>query len=241
MALGIEQVRSVFDLWAPTYDDTVTAGEWGFEHYDDGLEWVCQKLEQLMPGGRVIDLGCGTGVLAESLQRRSLFIEYLGVDISPKMLQIARAKVPSATFLQADLRDQGFWGRYLDPDRRCAVVSNYALHHVNDEDKILVIERAFSASERQDLLFLIVDYAFLDAGERDRTLNEHMIRGNDCILEEVGAEYYANLSVMKQAVSRRYLDISLEKNGNWDWRIALRRRSNHVFPPGLLHRESSFG
>lgn len=48
-------------------------------------------------GTSVIDVGCGTGLVAEELQRRGCTVT--GVDISPAMLEHARAGVPGGTFV----------------------------------------------------------------------------------------------------------------------------------------------
>lgn len=52
-------------------------------------------------GSRVLELGCGTGELLDSLQP-----SYgLGIDFSPKMLELARAKYPNLSFVEADASD----------------------------------------------------------------------------------------------------------------------------------------
>src|SRR5580658_8517170 len=62
-------------------------------------------------GGRVIDLGCGTGELTVELHRRVHAAETVGVDSSPDML----AQVPSVdgvSFRPGDLsafEDTGAW------------------------------------------------------------------------------------------------------------------------------------
>jgi SAM-dependent methyltransferase len=47
--------------------------------------------------GRITDLGCGAGVLAEMLQRRGY--EVWGVDASRAMVRLARERVPNARFV----------------------------------------------------------------------------------------------------------------------------------------------
>jgi SAM-dependent methyltransferase len=47
--------------------------------------------------GRVIDLGCGSGIWAEQLLREGY--EVLGIDISPAMIAIAKRRAPRAEFL----------------------------------------------------------------------------------------------------------------------------------------------
>jgi SAM-dependent methyltransferase len=49
--------------------------------------------------GRVVDLGCGSGIWAEALAQAGY--EALGYDISPAMIAIARRRVPSAQFRRA--------------------------------------------------------------------------------------------------------------------------------------------
>jgi SAM-dependent methyltransferase len=60
-------------------------------------------------GGRVLDLGCGTGNVTAALERRGL--DVVGVDASPAMLEVARAKV-RAPLIRGDMRDVELPGRF---------------------------------------------------------------------------------------------------------------------------------
>ena len=60
-------------------------------------------------GGRVLDLGCGTGNVTAALERRGL--EVIGVDASTAMLEVARGKV-SAPLIRGDMRDARLPGRF---------------------------------------------------------------------------------------------------------------------------------
>lgn len=51
---------------------------------------------------RIVEIGCGTGWLAEQLAGHS---SYLGLDLSPKAIEEARARVPGARFSAADIHD----------------------------------------------------------------------------------------------------------------------------------------
>lgn len=61
----------------------------------------------LIPAGKLIDLGCGTGRLIEEFIQRGY--DCTGVDLSEKMLTVAREKFqsydPSPTWIQANLVD----------------------------------------------------------------------------------------------------------------------------------------
>jgi len=53
--------------------------------------------------GRVIDLGCGSGILAQRVQAAGF--EVLGFDISPAMIALCRKRVPGARFTAASFVD----------------------------------------------------------------------------------------------------------------------------------------
>jgi len=80
--------------------------------------------DELIPAGAdVLELGCGAGVpvTATIAVGRNL----TGVDISAVQIGLARANVPSATFVLADVTTLGF-----DPATFDAVVAFYSLTHV---------------------------------------------------------------------------------------------------------------
>jgi SAM-dependent methyltransferase len=54
-----------------------------------------------LTAGTVVDLGCGSGILAELLVRRGF--EVLGVDVSQEMLAIASRRAPGARFVRGSL------------------------------------------------------------------------------------------------------------------------------------------
>jgi SAM-dependent methyltransferase len=52
---------------------------------------------------RILDFGCGFGDLYGYAAKHKLPVDYVGVDINPDLVQVARDRYPSATFLNADL------------------------------------------------------------------------------------------------------------------------------------------
>src|SRR5215831_3965456 len=52
--------------------------------------------------GLIVDLGCGSGILAEALL--SAGYEVLGVDASPAMIRLARRQAPRGRFVTESLR-----------------------------------------------------------------------------------------------------------------------------------------
>lgn len=59
----------------------------------------------------VIEIGCGTGKLSEPFLKTG--IEYTGLDLGEKMLNIARANHPSAVFIKRNMRNFILPQKYL--------------------------------------------------------------------------------------------------------------------------------
>ena len=114
----------------------------------------------------VLDLCCGTGLLAGQALGRGLAVT--GVDLSPHMLAVARAKRPGAQYILADasalpLPDNGFGGAAI----------SFALH-----EKPLSTARAILAEARRvvrpDGFILVADY--LPPGPGQSWLTGRVIR-----------------------------------------------------------------
>jgi SAM-dependent methyltransferase len=75
------------------------------------------------PGMRVLDVACGPGYVSEAVQAAGA--RPIGVDFSPEMLRIARARCPEIEFRHGDAQRLDF-----DDEQFDAVVMNFGLLHV---------------------------------------------------------------------------------------------------------------
>jgi 2-polyprenyl-3-methyl-5-hydroxy-6-metoxy-1,4-benzoquinol methylase len=82
--------------------------------FTKGTRQECDALVDalaLVPGMRVLDVGCGPGRHAHELARRGIVVH--GVDISERFIEIARSTAPvGATFERADARSLAFNGEF---------------------------------------------------------------------------------------------------------------------------------
>lgn len=85
-------VAGLFDGYASGFDRHLVdkLAYRGPEIIVSALQTVMQRDSRAVHFARVLDLGCGTGLLAEALQGKAGEID--GVDLSPGMLEVARAK-----------------------------------------------------------------------------------------------------------------------------------------------------
>jgi len=70
--------------------------------YDESYREFCD----LLPAGRprVLDAACGPGNVSRYLMSRRPDLDLLGIDLAPRMVEVAREAVPSARFLVHDCR-----------------------------------------------------------------------------------------------------------------------------------------
>ncbi|CAJ38262.1 class I SAM-dependent methyltransferase [Methanocella arvoryzae] len=58
-----------------------------------------------LDGCSILDVGCGFGDLYGFLVGRGLKVDYTGIDINPKFIEIARREYPGARFIAGDFDD----------------------------------------------------------------------------------------------------------------------------------------
>jgi ubiquinone/menaquinone biosynthesis C-methylase UbiE len=89
---------------AAAYDAIGIRYDEAFPHKEGQIACVDQLLANLRRGARVLDVGCGTG-LPTARQLADADLQVTCIDISPRMLDVARGTVPEARFLQLDMVD----------------------------------------------------------------------------------------------------------------------------------------
>jgi len=92
------------------------------------------ELARIAPGHDVLDLGCGTGTLALLVKETCPGAHVVGLDIDPRILEIARRKVERA---RADVRlEQGSaTAPPLPPASFDRVLTTLMLHHLTTPQK----------------------------------------------------------------------------------------------------------
>ncbi|MBI5533683.1 MAG: class I SAM-dependent methyltransferase [Deltaproteobacteria bacterium] len=118
--------RTFYDLVSDVYEEADGRRDERLGRY---LDRQLGRVASACGAGRVLDLGCGTGFVASRAVR--LFHQVDGVDISPKVLEKARASVPGATFHTAEADGLPFESGSFD-----AVVAVAFLHHVADHTPV---------------------------------------------------------------------------------------------------------
>jgi len=111
-----------YDSFAGFYDDIMLAG---YYDYDEQIQQLCRLIPR---GSRVLELGVGTGLLAEKLV--DFGYEVAGVDHTAEMIELARERLgPSADLFRADVRKMNLPRKY-----ECAISNGGVWYGVSDKD-----------------------------------------------------------------------------------------------------------
>ena len=87
------------------------------------------RLSGLPRGARVADLGCGSGVFTELLRRQGF--QSVGLDISPKLIELGRRKYPGLELIEGDAENLPFENASLD-----GVLLSGLVHHFPDPRRL---------------------------------------------------------------------------------------------------------
>lgn len=87
------------------------------------------RLGELKAGARIADLGCGSGAFTVLLRERDF--APVGLDISPKLIALAREKFAGIEFMEGDAENLPFADASLD-----AVLLSGLIHHFPDPRRL---------------------------------------------------------------------------------------------------------
>jgi demethylmenaquinone methyltransferase/2-methoxy-6-polyprenyl-1,4-benzoquinol methylase len=119
-----EFVDRLFDKGAKHYDAVV---DWGFLRSGGSYRRWVQERHGLKPGHHLLDVACGTGLVAvESAKILGTAENITCLDPSEGMLSVARSKLP-ARFVQGRAESMPFADNSFD-----FLTMGYALRHVSD-------------------------------------------------------------------------------------------------------------
>lgn len=93
----------------------------------------------LLPGHRVVDVGCGTATLAIQLKRACSEADVLGLDADPKVLELARSKI-AAQSLDIELHQGLAWELPVEAGSLDRVVSSLVFHHLDRDAKLRTLQ-----------------------------------------------------------------------------------------------------
>ncbi len=137
----------------------------------------------LSPKDRVLDIGSGTGDLAAAVAAAAPWVDIVGLELSRRGVEIARAKVPAASFRQVNLLN----GVHSDEQLGWAnkVVCSEVLEHV--ESPVELLKSGLRHAETGALVIVTVPAGPRTAFDKHIGHRRHYDRASlEAVLEEAG-------------------------------------------------------
>jgi ubiquinone/menaquinone biosynthesis C-methylase UbiE len=111
-AVYLDQIRTAYDLVAADYEELLR-DSLAEAPLDRAMLGTFAELVRAAGGKRVLEVGCGPGRITTYLD--SLGLDVSGVDLSPRMIEVAQARLPHLRFdvgsmTALDLPDESFDG-----------------------------------------------------------------------------------------------------------------------------------
>lgn len=150
-----ENSKKTFDKQAISYDTAMVG-----EHARNLYAPILKKLKQEEHVSSLLDLGCGTGALLESIFNLHITKQLSGIDLSPNMIEEAKKKIgDNAKLYIGDAENLPFEDSLFD-----TVICNDSFHHYPSPDKVV---KEVSRVLKKGGLFIIGD-CWQPAGAQDK-------------------------------------------------------------------------
>ncbi|BBF45257.1 SAM-dependent methlytransferase YrrT [Lachnospiraceae bacterium KM106-2] len=178
-----------FDSWAENYDTDIRKDGDGipfYKNYDLVIDETAKAVAK--KPGKVLEIGIGTANLTNQMLKKGILKDHIvAIDASRNMLKVAKGKCPDipmkiGTYLQIP----------YDPNSIDTVVSSYAFHHNNDQEKVLAVQEMDRVIGEHGRI-IITDLMFASRKEREKYENSC----TDKIREELQDEYFAYVDELK--------------------------------------------
>ena len=115
--------------------------------YDDYYRQFCEALRA--GPARVLDAACGPGAVSRYLKAQRPELDLLGIDLAPRMVELAREAVPSAHFDVHDCRSLAELKGPFD-----GIISAFGLPYLSMEEATAFIQAAGQALVPGGVLYL---------------------------------------------------------------------------------------
>ncbi len=208
-----------FDSQAEQYDSFI-------REYGDGLDFyknynlVLEKAAQKVSGGVIAEIGIGTGNLAVQVlkhaKEQGKTVAYIGIDQSINMLKEAKKKCPKVQLKKGDFLNLPLQAKCCD-----TVVSSYAFHHCDAEEKKLAIAE-MDRVLREHGTVIIADLMF--ANQKAREVFERNCSNAE--REDLEDEYFGNVDEVSEIFTAFGYECEAEQVDELIWIINAAKKVN---------------
>ncbi|MFX0195009.1 MAG: class I SAM-dependent methyltransferase [Candidatus Hodarchaeota archaeon] len=172
--------------------DVISLNKWAWEHVaaiyakkdpvdvSNAFEFFCNSL---FNRARVLDVGCGTGVpFAQFLVEKGY--QVVGIDISSRMVQIAKKNVPQATFRELSMTDLDYEEEFD------GIVASYSMLLLDPPRFKNVAKKIVNSLKKRGIFYLSLN----EPNEKDSNVDE------EAVVEIMGETMYSRAYTQEEVL-----------------------------------------
>ena len=133
----------LFDKYAHEYQEKFM----DMELYNSSFDLFCASVEK--KNATVLDIACGPGNITRYILKKRPDFKILGIDLAPKMLELAKINNPGAEFQLMDCRDINKIDKKYD-----AILCGFCLPYISKEEAIQLIQDAAGLLHTNGIFYL---------------------------------------------------------------------------------------
>jgi 2-polyprenyl-3-methyl-5-hydroxy-6-metoxy-1,4-benzoquinol methylase len=142
----MDKYQETFETWnkiANLYEDKFM----NLNLYDETYDFFCNILKQEQIN--IFEIGCGPGNITKYLLSKNSDLKIKGIDIAPKMVELAKLNNPSASFEIMDTRKLDEINEKFD-----AIMCGFCLPYLSEEDASKLIYDAKTLLTTKGILYI---------------------------------------------------------------------------------------
>ncbi len=153
----------------------------------------------------VLEIGCGNGRDAVEISKNTNF--YLGIDISTKLIELAREKLPTANFLVADIEN------YDLPPRLDIIFAFASLIHVPKESLSKILSKCLTSLNIGGVVRMSMKYSdlYVEFTKNDQYGTRTYYLYSDQDIRDLASDFVIIKNETQEAVGQKWLEVILMK------------------------------
>ncbi len=135
--------KNTFDKLATQYQDRFMDYGGYLETYDLWMNEIAKE------DAKVLEIACGPGIITKYLHKFKPNYKIYGIDVAPKMIELARINNPKARYDVMDCRYLSHFNDTFD-----AIMCAFGLPYITKEDAIKLIDDGYKLLEQNGVFYI---------------------------------------------------------------------------------------
>ncbi len=142
----MDRYKETFDTWnkvASLYQDKFMY----LDLYNDTYDFICDSITR--DNATILEIGCGPGNITKYLLSKRPDFDIFGIDIAPKMIELAKLNNPTADFAVMDCRQINNLDKKYD-----GIIGGFCLPYLSQTESNQLISASYDLLNDNGLIYL---------------------------------------------------------------------------------------